>query len=68
MENAFNFLEALTEINDVVSGFNSLPNDKISDLSKFKAYADDNSNVDKLLPFVFGRLENIVGRGENVGY
>ena len=45
--------------------FNSLPNDKILDQSKLKAFADDNLNVYKKLKFALGRIENIVGKGEN---
>ena len=41
-----------------------LPNDKILDLSKFKAYADAKTNVIEKLKFVLGRVENIVGKGE----
>ena len=48
--------------------FNSLPNDNILDLSKLKAYADDKITVTEKLKFVFGRVENIVGKGENAGY
>ena len=44
---------------------NSLPNDKFLDLSKFKAFADDKINV---AHFVLGKVENIVGKGENAGY
>ena len=46
---------------------NSLPNDKIMDWSKLKAFADEIINVNEKLKFVFGRLENIVGKGENAG-
>ena len=46
----------------------SLPNDKISDRSKLKAFADDKINVIEKMKFVFGRVENIVGKGENAGY
>ena len=45
-----------------------LPNDKIIDWSKLKAFADDKINVIKELKFVLGREENIVGKGENAGY
>ena len=41
---------------------------KIIDRSKLKAFADDNLNVTKMNGFVFGRVENIVGNGENAGY
>ena len=41
---------------------------KFFDLSKFKAFADDNREVSKRLIFVLGRVENIMGNGENDGY
>ena len=47
---------------------NSLPNDKILDRSKLKPLADDKINVTEKLKFVLGRVENIVGKGENAGY
>ena len=48
--------------------FKSLPNDKILDWSKLKALADDKINAIKPLKFVLGRLEKIVGNGQNAGY
>ena len=45
----------------------SLSNDKISDWSKLKAFADDKIDVPKKLKFVLGRVENIEGKGENAG-
>ena len=45
----------------------TLPNDKILNLSKFKAFADDNINVTQKEKVVFGRVENIVGKAENAG-
>ena len=48
--------------------FNALPNDKILDLSKFKAFADHKLNVTQKMKFVSSRVENIVGKGENAGY
>ena len=33
-----------------------------------KAISDDKSNVAEKLKFVFGRVEKIVGKGENAGY
>ena len=42
----------------------SLPNDKISDSSKLKAFADDKSNITQSLKFVLGRVENIVEKGK----
>ena len=47
---------------------NSLPNNKIYGLSKSKALADDKINVSEKLKFDLGRVENIVGKGENAGY
>ena len=48
--------------------FNSLPNNKILDWSKFKAFADDKINMTEKFKFVLGRIENIVEKGENAGY
>ena len=39
----------------------------ILDWAKFKAIADDKSNVAKIMIFVFDGVENIVGKGENAG-
>ena len=47
---------------------NCLPNDKILDWSRLKAFADDKINVTKELKFVLGREENVVRKGENAGY
>ena len=47
---------------------NSLPHNKILDGSKLKAFADDKLNATEKLKFVLGRVENIVGKGENAGY
>ena len=48
--------------------FNTLPDDKISDWSKLKAFADNKLNVTQNTKVVFHRLENIVGKEENAGY
>ena len=47
---------------------NSLPNDKILDQSKLKAFTDDQINATMKLKFVLGMIENIWGKGENAGY
>ena len=47
--------------------FNSLPIDKILDLSKFKAFADDKINVTQKFIFLLERVGNIEGKGENAG-
>ena len=53
-------------VNEIV--FNSLPNDKILDVTKLKAFADNKINVAQMMIPVFDRVENIVGKGENAGY
>ena len=49
-------------------GLNSLPNDKVSDWSEFKAFADDNINLIEKLKFIMDRVENDVGKRENAVY
>ena len=44
--------------------FNALPNDKILDWSKLKAFVDDQLKVARIMISV----QNIVGKGENAGY
>ena len=49
--------------------FNPLPNKKILDWTKLKAFADDNSsNVIQMAQYFHDRVEKIVGKRENVGY
>ena len=40
---------------------NLIPNKKILDLSKLKAFADDKIKVTENMKFDLGRVENIVG-------
>ena len=47
---------------------NPVPNDKILDQSKFKAFADDKLKVIQMAKFVLDKLENIMGKEENNGY
>ena len=49
---------------------NDLPIDKILYYGyfKFKAFADNKINITEKVKFVLGRVENIVGKGENAGY
>ena len=42
--------------------------DKILDLSKLKAFADDNFIVAQMVQFFSDRVESIAGKGENAGY
>ena len=48
--------------------FSPLPNDKICDWSKLKAFVDDKINVNEKFQFIQGRVEDIVGKGENADY
>ena len=36
--------------------------------SKLKAFADDKMNMPRNFKYILGRVENIVGKGENAGY
>ena len=47
---------------------NPLPDNRLSDCSKLKAFADDKLNVIQNIKVVFRRKENIVGKEENAGY
>ena len=47
---------------------NPLPNDKILDQSKLKAFADKKLKVIQMAKFVLDKNENIVGKEENAGY
>ena len=47
---------------------NFLSNDKLFDLSNLKAFGEDKINVTQKLKLDSGRIENIVGNGENVGH
>ena len=47
---------------------NSLPNGKFLGYSKFKGSADEKINATQKLNVLGGRVENIVGKGENAGY
>ena len=47
---------------------NSLPKDIFLGWSKMKALSDVKINVTEELKLVLGKLENIMGKGENAGY
>ena len=47
------------------STFNTLPNDNFVVESKSKGFEDNEPNVTEKLKMVLGRVENIVGKGEN---
>ena len=46
---------------------NPLLNNKISDVTKLKAFADDKLNVARMMIPLVDRVENTVGKGENAG-
>ena len=48
--------------------FNSLPNDKVLEVTKLKAFPDVKINVAQMLIYVFDQIENLVGKGQNAGY
>ena len=48
--------------------FIPLPNFKILDWSNLRAFVDEKIKSAKIVIFVSGRVENIVGKGENAGY
>ena len=53
----------------VVQGrVNSLPFNKIFDLSKFKGFSGNTLMLDQILRFALYRMENIVEKGENARY
>ena len=51
-----------------VHWFNSLPNNQLLDWFKLKAFADNKIYITEKLKFVLRKVENKVGKGENVGY
>ena len=55
------------EENSKIVKFKSSPNDRMLDLSKFEVFADDKLKVAKITELL-GKIENIVGKGENAGY
>ena len=45
-----------------------LPNDKILELTKMKAFADNKLNVAYMTISLFDRVKNTVGNGDHTGY
>ena len=52
----------------ILKSFNSLPNDKILDLTKLKAFADNKLYDTKMMISLFDRVEKTEGKGKNAGY
>ena len=59
------FLQVRKFIDISLEQINSLPNKKNIPLSKSEACARGKLNVAQMDEFVFGRVENIVAKGEN---
>ena len=49
----------------LITFLQNLPNNKMSDLSKFKAFTDDNLNMANMTKSVCDRAENIEEKGKN---
>ena len=47
---------------------NPLPNDKILDLTKLKAFADDEQDIAKMAISLNDKVENTVEKGKNAGF
>ena len=58
---------SLTSINFMIF-HSTLPNNKIQQMSKLKAFEGDKLNAPVLIEFAFENGENIVGKGENAGF
>ena len=56
------------KIRQPASSLNSLWNNKLFTLSKFKAVAESNLKLAKTAKFFFRKVENIMGKGENASY
>ena len=52
----------------LISNFNLFSNDKILEWYKLRAFADNKLNRTQKAKFALERVENNVGKGENVGY
>ena len=48
--------------------FNFLPNDKILDVTKLKAFADDKLSIARMMIFLLDTVESTLGKRENAGY
>ena len=61
-------MQCLASYNALQRYINSLPNDKILDVTKLKAFAEDKLNVARMMISLLDRVENTVGKRENAGY
>ena len=60
--------DSVKSLSGVLSHLYFFPNDLNQDWSILKAFADGKINVNEKLKFVLGRVENIMGKGENTCY
>ena len=58
----------LKELVGIISVVNLLLNDKILDMAKLKAFADDQLIIARMMISLLDRVENTMGKGENAGY
>ena len=63
----FSFINNNLPFRDKLNYFAPLPNDKILDLAKLKAFADHKLTLAKMTVSVFDSLEKTVGKRENAG-
>ena len=48
--------------------FYPLPKDKILDVTRLKAFADDKLKIVKMMTSLYNRVDNTVGKGENADF
>ena len=63
----FRFISLSSRAVSLGSLINPLRNDKILDVTKLKAYADDKLNIARMMVSLLHKVENTVGKGENAG-
>ena len=68
VENGDSAGKSFLSLSKPIPSTDSLPNNKVLDWSKLKAFADDKINLNDKSKLVLGRAYNIVGKGENAGY
>ena len=55
-------------LQNVPTPVNPFPNDKISDVTKLKPFANDKLKIAEMVISLFDRIENTVGIGENISF
>ena len=65
---ALNMVLKYAKKKKTIFNLNFLSKDKIVDSSNLKVFVDCKIYVTEKLKFVFGRVENILGKGEKAGY